>query len=100
MFDIGWPELLVLAVIAVLVVGPKDLPRLMATIGRHVGQLRKMAADFQRSLNDMAREAELDELKREIDSVGKGEILSAPPPLRDDEAGPAKGSPSVGDGTR
>lgn len=83
MFDIGWPELLLIAIVAVIVVGPKDLPRLMTTVGRYAGRLRAMAAEFQRGFEDIARQAELDDLKRQIDKVGEGEILGSPPPLRD-----------------
>lgn len=60
----------------------------MATLGRHVARLRAMAADFQRNFEDLARQAELDELKREIDRAGEGEILAAPPPLRVDAPAP------------
>ncbi len=85
MFDIGWAELILIAVVAIVVVGPKDLPRLMSTIGRYVGRARAMAAEFQRNFEDMARETELEELKREIDRAGEGDILSSPPPIRKDE---------------
>ncbi|MGD1935255.1 MAG: Sec-independent protein translocase protein TatB [Candidatus Phaeomarinobacter sp.] len=85
MFDIGWPELLLLMIVAVVVVGPKDLPKLMSTIGRYVGQMRRMAAEFQRGFEDLARETELEDLKKEIDKVGEGDILSSPPPIRPDE---------------
>jgi len=84
-FDIGWPELILLVGIAVVVVGPKDLPKLMSTVGRYVGQARRMAAEFQRGFEDLARETELEDLKKEIDRVGEGDILSSPPPLRPDE---------------
>ena len=57
----------------------------MSTIGRYVGQVRRMAADFQRGFEDLARETELEELKKEIDRVGEGDILSSPPPIRPDE---------------
>ena len=88
MFDIGWPELLLLMVIAVVVVGPKDLPKLMSTIGRYVGQVRRMAAEFQRGFEDLARETELEELKKEIDRASEGDILSSPPPIRPNEDDP------------
>lgn len=86
MFDIGWPELLLLIIVAVVVVGPKDLPRLMATVGRYVARARAMAAEFQRGFEDLARETELEELKKEIDRVGEGDILATPPPIHPDHA--------------
>lgn len=66
MFDIGWSELVVVAIVAVLVVGPKELPAMLRTIGKTVGNLRRMAGDFQRQFDQALREAELDEVKKEI----------------------------------
>ena len=54
MFDIGWSELLVIGVVAIIVVGPKELPRLMRTFGHYLGKVRHMAADFQRQFEDAA----------------------------------------------
>ncbi|GAB5502978.1 Sec-independent protein translocase protein TatB [Pyruvatibacter sp.] len=85
MFDIGWFELLILMALAVIVVGPKDLPKMMTTVGRYVARARSMAAEFQRGFEDLAKETELEELKREIDRVGEGDILSSPPPIRPNE---------------
>ncbi|MEQ8745443.1 Sec-independent protein translocase protein TatB [Pyruvatibacter sp.] len=84
MFDIGWPELMILVIVAVVVVGPKDLPRLMATLGRYMARARAMAAEFQKGFEDIARDAELEDLKREIDRAGEGDILKTPPPIRPD----------------
>jgi sec-independent protein translocase protein TatB len=69
MFDIGWSELLVIAVVAIVVVGPKDLPRLMRTFGHYAGKLRRAAADFQRQFDEAMRETEIDEVKKAIESV-------------------------------
>lgn len=69
---IGAPELIVLAVLALIVVGPKDLPMMFRRIGRFVGQARQMARDFQRSFDDMGREAEMSELRREIEALKTG----------------------------
>lgn len=71
--------------LAVIVVGPKDLPKMMTTVGRYVARARAMAAEFQRGFEDLAKETELEELKREIDRVGEGDILSSPPPIRPNE---------------
>ena len=64
MFDIGWSELLVIGVVAIIVVGPKDLPRLMRTFGHYVGKLRRMASDFQRQFEEAVRDSELDEVRK------------------------------------
>jgi sec-independent protein translocase protein TatB len=69
MFDIGWSELLVIAVVAIIVVGPKDLPRLMRTFGQYAGKLRRMAADFQNQFEDAMREAEMEEVRKAMESV-------------------------------
>lgn len=64
MFDIGWSELAVVACVTILVVGPKELPGLLRTMGKTVGQLRRMAGDFQKQFDDAIREAELHEVKK------------------------------------
>jgi sec-independent protein translocase protein TatB len=66
MFDIGWSEMLVVVVVAVVVVGPKDLPRLMRTLGQWMGRARAMSDQFRRSFNDMARQAELEQMRAEM----------------------------------
>jgi len=57
MFDIGWTELLVVGIVALIVVGPKDLPGMFRTLGRITGKARAMARDFQRAMNRAADEA-------------------------------------------
>lgn len=64
MFDIGGWELLVIGALALIVVGPKDLPRLVRQVGLWVGKARKLAREFQSGMEEVAREAELDELKK------------------------------------
>jgi sec-independent protein translocase protein TatB len=64
MFDIGWSELLVIGVVAIIVVGPKELPRLMRTFGHYLGKVRHMAADFQRQFEDAVRDSEIDEVRK------------------------------------
>ena len=71
MFDIGWSELLVIAVVLVVVVGPKDLPAMLRTFGRTTKQLRSMAGDFRRQFDDALREAELDDVKSTVDEMRK-----------------------------
>ena len=67
--DIGWQELLLIAILAIIVVGPKDLPKMLRILGRWFGKARQMAMEFQRSFEELAREAELEELRQEVDSL-------------------------------
>lgn len=69
MFDIGWSELIVIAVVAIVVVGPKDLPKLMRGFGHYAGKLRRAASDFQRQFEEAMRESEIDEVRKAIESV-------------------------------
>ncbi|MEZ2332998.1 Sec-independent protein translocase protein TatB [Mesorhizobium sp. RCC_202] len=69
MFEVGWSELLVIAVVMIVVVGPKDLPNMLRTFGRTAAKLRAMASDFQKQFNDALKEAELDDVKSSIDSL-------------------------------
>ena len=68
MLDIGWQELFVVAAIALVVVGPKDLPRVLRTIMQMIRKARGMASEFQRGLDDMVREAELEDLRKQVES--------------------------------
>jgi sec-independent protein translocase protein TatB len=69
MFDIGWSELLVIATVAIIVVGPKDLPRMLRTLGKSVGKLRHMANDFRSQFDDAMRDSELEELRSSINEL-------------------------------
>ena len=71
MFDLSWTELLVVAVVAIIIVGPKDLPRALRSVGRWTGKAKRMARDFRRQFDEALREAELDTIKKEVESVGK-----------------------------
>ncbi len=64
MFDIGYTELLVIAIVALVVIGPKDLPRVMRNVGQWVGRARGMARHFRSGLDTMMREAELEEMEK------------------------------------
>ena len=74
MFDIGWSEMALVLLVALIVIGPKDLPRVARTMGQWVGKGRAMAREFQRALEDMAREAELDKVKSEIEKAGRTNV--------------------------
>jgi sec-independent protein translocase protein TatB len=71
MFDISWSELLVIAVVAIVVVGPKDLPRALRAIGQWSGRIKRMAREFQNQFNEAVREAELDSVQRDIEAIGQ-----------------------------
>ena len=72
MFDIGGLELLVLAVILIVVVGPKELPGMLRVFGRTMAKVRGMAAEFRGQFDEALREAELDEVRKTVADVGKG----------------------------
>jgi sec-independent protein translocase protein TatB len=76
MFDIAWSELMLIGAVALVVIGPKDLPKAMRTVGQAVGKIRRMASEFQGTFNDAMREAELHELKKQVEDVG-GSVSSA-----------------------
>ena len=69
MFDIGWQELFIVAVLALIVVGPKDLPRVLKTVMALVRKGRAMAGEFQSGIDDMVREADLDDLKKKMENA-------------------------------
>ena len=69
MFDIGWSEMAIIAVVALIVIGPRDLPRLLFTAGKLAAKARATLGEFQQGLAEMAREAELDELRKKIDAA-------------------------------
>jgi len=71
MFDFAWSELLVIGVVALIVIKPKDLPKVLRTVGYWVRQARQVASEFQSSIEQMAREAELSDVKKEIEDAGR-----------------------------
>ena len=71
MFDVGWSEMLVIAIVLIVVVGPKDLPRMLRQFGRTTSKLRAMAGDFRRQFDEALKEAELDDVTETLSSVRK-----------------------------
>jgi len=69
MFDFAWSELALIAVVALVVIGPKDLPRVMKNVAFWVRKARSIAREFQSSLEDMVRDTELDDVKRDLDAA-------------------------------
>jgi sec-independent protein translocase protein TatB len=69
MFDIGWGELLVIGIVALVAIGPKELPGALRTLGQWMGKLRRMASEFQGQFHEAMREAELHDLKKQVDEM-------------------------------
>ena len=69
MFDISWTEFLLIAVVALIVIGPKELPGVMRTLGQYTRKVRSMAADFQNQFQEAMREAEMADLKKQVDDM-------------------------------
>src|ERR1700722_3895795 len=69
MFDLSWSELLLIGVVALIFIGPKELPGVLRTLGQWMSKIRRMAGDFQNQFHDAMREAELADLKKEVDEM-------------------------------
>ena len=72
--EIGGLELLVIAAVALIVVGPKDLPLMLRKLGQFTAKLRGMASEFRASFDEMARQSELDDLRKEVEAMRKGQL--------------------------
>ncbi|MEZ6023184.1 MAG: Sec-independent protein translocase protein TatB [Hyphomonadaceae bacterium] len=98
--SLGFQEIVLLAVLALVVVGPKDLPLLLRKLGRWTAKLRGMAQEFRSGFDELARQAELDELRREVDALRRttslhdiGREITKPLPTLEDYAGISKPPP-------
>jgi sec-independent protein translocase protein TatB len=69
MFDIGWGKLILIGIVALIVIGPKELPGALRTLGQWVSKIRRMASEFQNQFHEAMREAELADLKKEVDEM-------------------------------
>jgi sec-independent protein translocase protein TatB len=87
--EVGATELLVIAAIALIVVGPKDLPVMLRKLGQFIGRMRDMASEFRASFDEMARQSELDELRREVEAMRAGRYID-PLQLTAEEAADAE----------
>lgn len=107
MFDIGIGELLVIIIVAVVVIGPKDLPLAMRTAGRWIGKMRRVSAHFRSGIDTMVREAELEEMEKKwkaqneeimrrsaalTEAEAGAPVMTGPPPV---ETPPAEDAPPV-----
>ena len=72
MFDISWSEFLLIGVVALIVIGPKELPAVMRTLGQWTRKIRGMATEFQNQFQEAIREAEMADLKKEVDDLAQG----------------------------
>jgi len=80
MFDIGAPELLLIVIVAVIVIGPKDLPLAMRTAGRWIGKVRRVSSHFRTGLDAMIREAELEEMEKKWQAQNEAIMHEHPDP--------------------
>ena len=74
MFDIGWPELFIIAVVVLLVVGPKDLPKVLRTVGHLAGKAKAITREFRGHVDDMIRDSELEDVRDQINSAGESSL--------------------------
>ena len=74
MIDVSWQEILVVAVVAVVVIGPKDLPVAIRTVAGWVKKAREMAGEFQRGVDEMVREAELSDVRKQVEQAASGVV--------------------------
>jgi sec-independent protein translocase protein TatB len=81
MFDIGWSELVVIGVVALIAIGPKELPGVLRSVGQWMTKIRSMASEFQGQFQEAMREAEMADLKKEVDTI-TGNINTAFDPLK------------------
>jgi len=98
MFDIAWGEFVVIAVVALIVIGPKELPAVLRAIGQWTTKIRRMAAEFQGQFQEALREAEMADLKKEVDSLNdtaKGFTSQFDDPLNFKEATKWEPNPDI-----
>ena len=100
MFDIGWDEMLFTAIVAIVVIGPKDLPRALRTAGQWIGKVRRVSGHFRSGIETMIREAELEEMEKKWREQNAQIMAQTPPGWNEAEANlvgpdPGTGGPPV-----
>ena len=100
MFDMSWGEVMLIGGVALIVIGPKDLPKALRTVGQITGKMRRMAGEFQSQFNEAIREAEFDEIRREVDGVKRSASTMGPTfnpvqTIRDELKGAVDGRPEM-----
>lgn len=101
MLDMSWGEVMLIGGVALIVIGPKDLPKALRTVGQVTSKLRRMAGEFQMQFNEAIREAELDEVRREVDGIRNtvrtaGSTFNPVQTIRDELKGAVEGRAKVG----
>jgi len=101
MLDMSWGEVMLIGGVALIVIGPKDLPKALRTVGQITTKLRRMAGEFQMQFNEAIREAELDEVRREVDGIrntvrSAGSTFNPVQTIRDELKGAVEGRTKVG----
>jgi sec-independent protein translocase protein TatB len=94
MFDIGASELLIVGVVALVVIGPKELPGVLRSVGRTVGKIRTMAGEFQAQFSDALREAEMEETRKKVAEMGESVKSAFEDPLKPAEPATASSAES------
>ena len=74
MFDIGWPELFIIAVVVLLIVGPKDLPKVLRTVGHFTGKAKAITRELRAHVDDMIRDSELEDVRDQINSASESSL--------------------------
>ncbi|HPG89885.1 MAG TPA: Sec-independent protein translocase protein TatB [Hyphomicrobium sp.] len=95
MFDVSWSELLILGIVTLIFVGPKELPVFMRTLGRYAGSVKRQAAEFRSQFDAAMREAELDSMRKEMEAMQasvNSEIMSVESAVNDAAAPPRPAS--------
>lgn len=76
MLDIGWTEIATIAIIAIIIIGPRDLPKAMRSLAKMIGKAKAMMREFQSNIDDLIKESELEEVKKQIQSARNFDIKS------------------------
>ncbi len=84
MFDIGWSELVVIGVVALVVIGPKELPGMLRTVGGAIAKIRRMAGEFQSQFQEAMREAEIDEARKSVEGLNQAASFNPIQTIRDE----------------
>src|SRR6266508_2781646 len=81
MFEIGWGELLVIGIVALIAIGPKELPGVLRMVGQWMGKVRRMASEFQNQFHEAMREAEMADLKKQVEEMSAAAVSKFEDPL-------------------